>query len=150
MEDDVILDVKQMLLRGLRSNQKFVSLDDMGLDRDQDDLRLTSLGVILAHSISEKRSKTTNENLEPTPNEKGLPKVITFPYSRHSSYSELCNLVSVFNPKDIYPCTSSEDNWSEGKLRSLECYPISGGIFTPKQNDEKFRQLQYAWKNHSL
>lgn len=33
-------------------------------------------------------------------------KLITFPYSRHSSYNELRHLVSTFRPKDIFPCTA--------------------------------------------
>jgi hypothetical protein len=122
-----------MLLRGLRSKQKYLSLDDMGLDRDQDDLRLTDLGAVLARSVSEKRSKTIDENTEDTVNGKCLPKVITFPYSRHSSYSELCHLVKAFNPKDIYPCTVSEDNWHEGELCSIERYSIRGGKSKPKK-----------------
>lgn len=32
-----------------------------------------------------------------------------FPYSRHSSYEELCNLVKAFEPFDIYPCTIDEE-----------------------------------------
>jgi DNA cross-link repair 1C protein len=36
-----------------------------------------------------------------------------FPYSRHSSYSELCELVAAFRPKDIYPCTVDPSTWNE-------------------------------------
>ena len=32
-----------------------------------------------------------------------------FPYSRHSSYEELCDLVKAFEPVDVYPCTIDED-----------------------------------------
>jgi hypothetical protein len=38
---------------------------------------------------------------------------IHFPYSRHSSYSELRHLVGTFRPKDICSCTVSLDTWSE-------------------------------------
>lgn len=34
-----------------------------------------------------------------------------FPYSRHSSYDELCDLVKAFLPTDVYPCTVDEENW---------------------------------------
>ncbi|KAF2261108.1 hypothetical protein CC78DRAFT_619695 [Lojkania enalia] len=37
---------------------------------------------------------------------------IRFPYSRHSSYSELCLLVDAFKPKDVYPCTVDEEEWT--------------------------------------
>ncbi|KAL9620427.1 MAG: hypothetical protein Q9160_005012 [Pyrenula sp. 1 TL-2023] len=45
--------------------------------------------------------------------EKDLPNVIRFPYSRHSSHSELRHLVSILRPKDIYPCTFDAQNWTE-------------------------------------
>ncbi len=40
-----------------------------------------------------------------------LPTVVTFPYSRHSSYPELCNLVGAFKPKDVWPCTVDLPSW---------------------------------------
>ena len=40
-----------------------------------------------------------------------LPNRIRFPYSRHSSYRELCDLVSVFKPMDIWPCTVDPIRW---------------------------------------
>ncbi|KAK0709662.1 beta-lactamase-like protein [Lasiosphaeria miniovina] len=42
-----------------------------------------------------------------------LPSVITFPYSRHSSYQELCHLVGAFRPRDVWPCTVSPAEWYE-------------------------------------
>lgn len=33
-----------------------------------------------------------------------LSQFIQIPYSRHSSYTELCNLVRLFIPIDVYPC----------------------------------------------
>lgn len=44
-----------------------------------------------------------------------LPNKITFPYSRHSSHLELRGLVSVFRPRDIYPCVISGTDWDESK-----------------------------------
>jgi hypothetical protein len=41
-----------------------------------------------------------------------LPSRIRFPYSRHSSYNELCLLVKAFKPKDIFPCTVNERGWT--------------------------------------
>lgn len=43
-----------------------------------------------------------------------------FPYSRHSSYEELCHLVRVLKPSDIYPCSIDEKNWiQEWSMKSL-------------------------------
>lgn len=50
----------------------------------------------------------------------------TFPYSRHSSYNELCMLIEAFTPLDIYPCTVDEANWSAAcSMETLfeHCYP---------------------------
>lgn len=44
-----------------------------------------------------------------------LSNKITFPYSRHSSHSELRGLVSVFRPRDIYPCVVDDAGWDESK-----------------------------------
>lgn len=50
----------------------------------------------------------------------GLPKTIYFPYSRHSSYPELCQLVAQFRPKDVWPCTVDRKQWmADGMLTSI-------------------------------
>ncbi|PKK49354.1 hypothetical protein CI102_6151 [Trichoderma harzianum] len=48
--------------------------------------------------------------------ETNLPNVIRFPYSRHSSYAELCNLVSAFKPRDIWPCTFHLETWQNNAM----------------------------------
>lgn len=40
-----------------------------------------------------------------------LPRVITFPYSRHSSYPEQCRFVEAFRPRDVWPCTTNTSEW---------------------------------------
>ncbi|KAH6842974.1 beta-lactamase-like protein [Chaetomium sp. MPI-CAGE-AT-0009] len=40
-----------------------------------------------------------------------LPNVVTFPYSRHASYPELCHLVETFKPRDVWPCTVDVPRW---------------------------------------
>lgn len=43
-----------------------------------------------------------------------------FPYSRHSSYSELCHLIQAFKPRDIIPCTVDAETWCEDmSIKSL-------------------------------
>ncbi|KAF2273485.1 uncharacterized protein EI97DRAFT_383564 [Westerdykella ornata] len=57
-------------------------------------------------------------------------ETIRFPYSRHSSYSELCTLVDALKPKDVYPCTVDEDTWTpEVGMRSLFGSYCSADIF---------------------
>ena len=65
--------------------------------------------------MADRRSKSLTDSPEDNVREEALPRIITFPYSRHSSYEELCDLVKAFNPKDVYPCTVDEKNWHEGK-----------------------------------
>lgn len=48
---------------------------------------------------------------EDTTGQAELPKIIHFPYSRHSSYPELCHFVETFRPKDVWPCTVSPTEW---------------------------------------
>ncbi|TDZ28004.1 Protein artemis [Colletotrichum trifolii] len=60
-----------------------------------------------------------------------LPKTITFPYSRHSSYQELCDLVQSFRPRDVWPCTVNPIEWikSSVSIKSLFGQFCSGDIF---------------------
>lgn len=85
----------------------------MGLDPKQGDISLTKITEALARSVAEKKNAVLSEGLADKVQTEALPRVITFPYSRHSSYAELCHLVRVFNPKDVYPCTVDEANWDE-------------------------------------
>lgn len=43
----------------------------------------------------------------------------TFPYSRHSSYDELCLLIEAFKPKNIHPCTVDEAAWTPNSSMSF-------------------------------
>ena len=47
------------------------------------------------------------------PSSTDLPRIIRFPYSRHSSYDELCQLVDLFKPRDVWPCTVNAREWCE-------------------------------------
>jgi DNA cross-link repair 1C protein len=54
-------------------------------------------------------------------NQEPLPGRINFPYSRHSSYPELCHFVETLKPKDVWPCTTSPSEWlKEGKYIHLD------------------------------
>ncbi|KAF1914118.1 beta-lactamase-like protein [Ampelomyces quisqualis] len=66
----------------------------------EDGLSLQTLVTALSANAS--RSAAT---------EKPQNRTIRFPYSRHSSYSELCELVSAFKPSDVFPCTVDEERW---------------------------------------
>ncbi|CAO1605635.1 hypothetical protein XANCAGTX0491_009143 [Xanthoria calcicola] len=54
-----------------------------------------------------------------------------FPYSRHSSYTELCHFLSTFRPVDIYPCVTDKENWSpEISIEGLFGHLCRGTVFS--------------------
>ncbi|MCJ1439325.1 hypothetical protein MMC27_008717 [Xylographa pallens] len=64
-----------------------------------------------------------------------LAKHISFPYSRHSSYEELCQLVGTFRPTDIYPCTVDDKSWNHDvSMKVLFGHLCSGQIFAHDQS----------------
>ncbi|ROT36425.1 artemis protein [Sodiomyces alkalinus F11] len=60
-----------------------------------------------------------------------LPDTVTFPYSRHSSYEELCHLVQTFMPRDVWPCTVDPIEWHKNNItiKSLFGRHCSGDTF---------------------
>ncbi|KAL6811847.1 hypothetical protein V8C40DRAFT_283813 [Trichoderma camerunense] len=95
-------------------------------DTHSTDLQRAILSIINSQLMAiptrtkvEQRSETT------------LPNIIRFPYSRHSSYAELCDLVSAFKPRDIWPCTFHLETWQNNamSIESLFGKYCSGNIF---------------------
>lgn len=72
--------------------------EDGGTDQDDMMIVLQSLVKISGKDRGNESSNT-------------LPNRIRFPYSRHSSYRELCHLLSVLKPRDIWPCTVDTFRW---------------------------------------
>ncbi|EON68980.1 hypothetical protein W97_08238 [Coniosporium apollinis CBS 100218] len=107
---------------------------------DLDQLPLQELVDILARLAS--ADSDGAEALRPLGQQKRtkeLPRTITFPYSRHSSYSELCRLVEAFRPRDVYPCTVDYANWNPSlSMRALFGHLCSGDIFA---HDEEMHEL---------
>ncbi|RDA90836.1 hypothetical protein CP533_1558 [Ophiocordyceps camponoti-saundersi (nom. inval.)] len=60
----------------------------------------------------------------------GLPSVIRFPYSRHSSYPELCQLIELFRPHDVWPCTVNIERW---KTQDISIRSLFGKFCSDKQ-----------------
>ncbi|GIZ42986.1 hypothetical protein CKM354_000623200 [Cercospora kikuchii] len=83
--------------------------DDM-LD-DLDELPLEKVVSVLAKRVSDSKSDATATSDRPAIRPGSLPKHITFPYSRHASYGELCAFMEALLPKDIYPCTVDKSGW---------------------------------------
>lgn len=119
-DSSILCDMRHLLLASLQSSRKVLVLDDAYPDYDEGELSFVKLTHFLTRAIA----KFCNTgNAAPTQGE-GIrfPKIITFPYSRHSSYAELLNFVKAFKPMDVYPCTVNKRDWHEGGATLLNPY----------------------------
>ncbi|OQN96810.1 hypothetical protein B0A48_17370 [Cryoendolithus antarcticus] len=93
-----------------------------GVGVDADELSLSSLVPALVRLAAKQEGEQLEKAAPFTPKGSkrradGLPNRITFPYSRHSSYTELCHLLEVFKPTDVHPCTVDDTHW--GREQSM-------------------------------
>ncbi|KAI2481380.1 DNA repair metallo-beta-lactamase [Pyrenophora tritici-repentis] len=109
-DENTLGEVLALLQQALGENGKLdldVHLQKQSEDT-QDDLTLQSLVSVLSGHAS-------NSIPERYPN-----RTIRFPYSRHSSYSKLRELIKVFRPIYIFPYTVDEKTWTpEVSMESL-------------------------------
>ncbi|GIK02338.1 hypothetical protein Aspvir_006387 [Aspergillus viridinutans] len=151
---------REALAEAFKSKNKALSLDSYGM-KDVCDIPLQELAQILGRGRSDKELWSKDVKVSALRDMSGnhLPNTIYFPYSRHSSYEELCELVSAFKPRDVYPCTVDALEWDEGvSMRSLFGHLCSGQEFVHDQymrdtigNDEELRsrkRLRYE-EDHS-
>lgn len=108
------MEIKRILVAGWRVESKRLVLNSRGLNLEESPLNLVEIVTALLQSLKERRIRRNTLSVESQGSVLELPTVITFPYSRHSSYAELCDLVRVFKPRDVYPCTVDEQHWDEG------------------------------------
>ena len=126
--------IRDNIIKALGTDDKTISLDALALWDLAGDIKLNEFveNLIQLADSSKKGEEGNIENSatrEITQNGE-LPFRIQFPYSRHSSYEELRELVAAFRPCDIYPCTTDwqEWSWDEG-VESLFGDLCSGTIF---------------------
>jgi DNA cross-link repair 1C protein len=114
---EMITHFRKMLVAGQESTGSTLSLSDLGFNSTNMELPLATFAEVIAKSLEEKRKEGLTACYGTSGNEgevsKQLPRIITFPYSRHSSLHELQDLVKIFRPKDVYPCTVDENKWHE-------------------------------------
>ena len=98
-----------------------LSLGDIGLGSAIMELPLVDIGKAMA-ALKKSRQRIRPGSFQITASNEDtarqLPKRITFPYSRHSSLEELRDLVRIFKPRAVYPCTVDEHRWNEGQFNS--------------------------------
>lgn len=156
-DNKVLSQTKEALISAFKSKKRTLSLDEYGL-KDDSDISLSELVAIISHGQKDRIEVSRhagNSTLAGVRGEGGreLPRTIVsffslicvsafvrqkmantqckqFPYSRHSSYSELCEFISAFKPKDIHPCTVDPETWSEEvSMKSLFGHLCSGEDF---------------------
>lgn len=104
--------MRNLLVKALESPGRALPLLEIDLDDQEDNISLPTLALAIVKSVKEARQIDQDGDAKQDQN---LPRQITFPYARHSSYHELCHLVGIFKPKDVYPCTENMSSWLEGK-----------------------------------
>lgn len=127
-------EIKKLLLSENRSN---IVLNDEREEPDEmEPMVLEQLYRKLSKRLQDSHMELTASDPERAD---GLPSTITFPYSRHSSYEELCDLVQAFRPMEVWPCTVDECNWHEDdSMRSLFGEFCTGSNF---RHDSRMRGL---------
>ncbi|PCG97838.1 hypothetical protein PENOC_066140 [Penicillium occitanis (nom. inval.)] len=121
-DESVLSQTKGLLKLAFTSNQRALSLDEYGL-ADDADIPLKELASMLSSTRNPSESRSFEEKHPDM-------ATITFPYSRHSSYAELCEFVQAFKPKDVFPCTVDEKKWNESvSMEGLFGHLCSGKKF---------------------
>ncbi|KAL8726152.1 MAG: hypothetical protein Q9181_006162 [Wetmoreana brouardii] len=138
----------------LVSGKKSVALDLQDVSLGENVIPLESLAQLLSNvvaqgiSLHDRRGPLLPTSAPQGPSHRSFAlgskgnstKHVRFPYSRHSSYDEMCHLLFVFRPKDVYPCVTDEENWSHDvSMRSLFSHLCSGTSFC---YDEEMRAIQ--------
>ncbi|KAM3069264.1 hypothetical protein ACMFMG_010773 [Clarireedia jacksonii] len=141
--EPIVEDIRRMLLEELQSARASISISEEGGPvQDDSEISLTRVGEALVRKLARKERGTVDEegHQDISVANRKLPKLITFPYSRHSSCSELQHLVGIFKPKDVFPCTVDEENWHEGfSIEHLFGDLCSGSTF---RHDAQMRMMQ--------
>ncbi|KAJ2899476.1 hypothetical protein MKZ38_003033 [Zalerion maritima] len=103
----------------------------LGLDFDVDNLNdqsETTVREALDSLLSRIRENASNRLPKAGPSEADLPKFITFPYARHSSWGEQCHLVHSLKPRDVWPCTVDPKQWIQEGTSIAKLYgPFCSG-----------------------
>ncbi|KAJ6144282.1 hypothetical protein N7470_008177 [Penicillium chermesinum] len=144
-DQDLLSQARAALMDAFRS-RKSLSLDQYGV---REDISLEKLVSKLSHGPSTTDKISNPSNLPRTIVSTVLKYVLSyahlskrFPYSRHSSYSELCGLVAAFRPKDIHPCTVDPSSWNEElSMQHLFGHLCSEDTFT---HDDHMRETLRA------
>ncbi|KAL9612913.1 MAG: hypothetical protein Q9167_002496 [Letrouitia subvulpina] len=128
--------VTELISKMYGSRDKALPLNDLNLHLKDETITLPRFASLLkdkvyqeAHQQHHFAGYATSCDQIDIREKRPLRQEIQFPYARHSSYPELCHLVSTFKPSDIYPCTFDE-NWGwERSIENLFGHLCRGTVF---------------------
>ncbi|KAK3692298.1 beta-lactamase-like protein [Podospora appendiculata] len=106
--DELGEEIRRVVLSAVASGRKIsLNLEMSSFGENNETAIINAINSIVKKShLGLGKRRSPNENSKDL-----LPKTITFPYSRHSSYPELCGLLEVLKPRDVWPCTVSIPEW---------------------------------------
>lgn len=124
-DESVLGKIVKMLQAEIDAKRKGIQLeaDDEDSKLDLENIPIDELPDMLAEMAKNgPRTKKEEDEVEVKPavpptlttstlDHRPLPRQITFPYSRHSSHSELRSLVAAFKPRDVWPNTFSKPQY---------------------------------------
>lgn len=106
--------VRKFLLEAANNGRNAsLNLDISSFGEQNETMLANAIQAIAKKSQFQRETKLAVERDERL---KALPRLITFPYSRHASYPELCHLVSALKPLDVWPCTVSPIEWFKNDI----------------------------------
>ncbi|KAL8952250.1 MAG: hypothetical protein Q9222_001836 [Ikaeria aurantiellina] len=144
-DDQSLAAALHLVAEALLSQRQTVALDAYDPSLTENTMPIESLARLLYETAKQKNCFEQSERMplanlsqiSPKAVKAGrlLPRSVKFPYSRHSSYDELCHLLSMFKPKDLYPCVTDEATWTQQtSMKSLFGHVCSGTSFSYDDN----------------
>ncbi|KAI1324709.1 hypothetical protein F5Y16DRAFT_289745 [Xylariaceae sp. FL0255] len=106
-----VVQYTQLLKEALNSGRDMSIIVNQSGAADDQGIGIAALLQLIAHKADLLRNPA--EAQQEVNDESPLPRVIRFPYARHSSLPELRDFVGHLKPKNIVPCTFNADNWLE-------------------------------------
>ncbi|KAK3333765.1 beta-lactamase-like protein [Cercophora scortea] len=108
ISDELGEEIRRFILSSVANGRKIALNLEMSTFGERNETAI----INAIHAIAKKSHLGLGKRRSPHEKSKDLlPKMITFPYSRHSSYPELCGFLEAFKPRDVWPCTVSIPEW---------------------------------------
>ncbi|KAL8724304.1 MAG: hypothetical protein Q9166_008021, partial [cf. Caloplaca sp. 2 TL-2023] len=158
-DDKMLTQILRLVEDALCSDRKSVALNLFDASLKEDVIPLEDLAHLLmkaaarndylqhqADSLAQPLHQLSAERVQSTVEaEAENARHMRFPYSRHSSYTEMCHLLSVFRPLDVYPCVTDEESWSPTiSIESLFGHLCTGTSFLHDQEMRLIHDLSIA------